>query len=196
MNGEKTNPVPMELTLKGESPYISDAVIFGAGRTQVGALIVPSELASKANRVDFLSLIRPAIDRANEEAPSHSRLNLEALIILPPDAPIPCADKGSFIRQKTYKLYQREIEELYANLAGAGNPANSVHPNRTLVLTEEEALYAVRHIVHRLLQSDRDDSRLSDDQDLFEAGVDSIQGTRIRDALQRVSHSICSYGAW
>ncbi|KAG2119614.1 uncharacterized protein F5147DRAFT_795582 [Suillus discolor] len=44
LTGEKTNPVPMELTLRS-SPYIADAIIFGAGRIQIGALILPTEIA-------------------------------------------------------------------------------------------------------------------------------------------------------
>lgn len=180
VNGEKTNPVAMELTIRGESPYITDAIIFGAGRAQIGALIIPSELSADKSRIELLELIRPAIDLANIRAPSHSLLAMDHLIILPIDAPIPRADKGSFIRQKVYKRFQDEIEQLYQKMAGF-----VVTGDRKKLSSQDETILLVRGLVVRFASSRK--IRIStDDQDLFDAGVDSLQSTRIRNAIQQV----------
>lgn len=91
----------MELTLKGESIWIKEAIVFGAGRLQTGALVVPSEAAHDKTHEEILGLIKPVIDIVNARAPSHSALSMECLIILPINADIPRADKGSFISSES-----------------------------------------------------------------------------------------------
>lgn len=112
VSGEKTNPVPIELTLKGESPYIAEAIIFGSGRSHIGALILPTDLGSELSEREMWEKIKPVIEKANGEAPSHSQLMPEMLIFLPPGTTIPRADKASIIRPKCYKLFEGVIEEV------------------------------------------------------------------------------------
>jgi hypothetical protein len=99
--GEKTNPgayvklsvealttdqvaVPIELVIRGNSPYVAEAIVFGAGRPQVGCLILPSELGKELSndRDAFLEKIWPVIEEANTQAPTHSRLLPEMVHIL------------------------------------------------------------------------------------------------------------------
>jgi hypothetical protein len=101
--GEKTNPgaraelvlspgvsvadhvqVPIELVIRGNSPYVAEAIVFGAGRPQVGCLILPSEFGKELSkdREAFLEKIWPVIEEANAQAPTHSRLLPEMVYIL------------------------------------------------------------------------------------------------------------------
>jgi hypothetical protein len=80
--------VPIELVLKGTSPYILEAVVFGAGRAQTGCLVVPSDLGRDLKPAEMLAKVWPAVEAANAEAPTHSRLLPEMLVFLP------CAQGG------------------------------------------------------------------------------------------------------
>lgn len=76
--------VPIELAIRGNSPYVAEAIVFGAGRPQVGCLILPSELGEELSRDHeaFLEKIWPVIEEANAQAPTHSRLLREMVHIL------------------------------------------------------------------------------------------------------------------
>lgn len=76
--------VPIELAIRGNSPYVEEAIVFGAGRPQVGCLVLPSELGKdlSKDRNTFLEKIWPVVEEANAQAPTHSRLLPEMVHIL------------------------------------------------------------------------------------------------------------------
>jgi len=118
VTGEKVNPVPIELTLRGESPYVKDAIVFGVERTQTGALVILSDIVDPATpRDELVKLIAPAVELANSEAPTHSRLTEEMLVFLPADTVVPRADKGSFIRRKVYVSFKDIIDKGASSLS-------------------------------------------------------------------------------
>jgi hypothetical protein len=96
----------------------AEAVVFGAGRPHIGALILPTELAKDLTPAQFFPLIWPTIQLANEAAPSHSRLLPEMLIYLKYNTKLPRADKGSVIRPRTYVQFEAAIEEVRTVAAG------------------------------------------------------------------------------
>ncbi|KAH7912004.1 L-aminoadipate-semialdehyde dehydrogenase [Hygrophoropsis aurantiaca] len=177
VNGEKTNPVPIELTLRS-SPYIADAIVFGAARTQVGALILPTEVAKDLSRTELEKLVAPIIALANAEAPSHSQLATEALVFLPYGRSIPRADKGSILRPKVYQEFESVIDDVYKRLEGETGGETKIH-----ISGEQEAKIIIRALIGKTIERPLDN--LQDDTDLFEFGLDSLQSTRIRNAIQR-----------
>ncbi|GAA6034265.1 hypothetical protein JCM8097_003814 [Rhodosporidiobolus ruineniae] len=175
VTSEKVNPVPLELTLKGESPYIAEAVVFGTERSQAGALIILSDSVNPATpRSKLVELIKPALDLANSEAPSHSRLVQEMLVFLPASTVIPRADKGSFIRRKVYVELKDKIDQAYDSLEGVGGGDQEVG-----------SLETIKAFVRDLVASVSTSDGLEDDTDLFAFGLDSLSATRVRNALQR-----------
>lgn len=76
--------VPIELAIRGNSPYVEEAIVFGDGKPQVGCLILPSELGENLSkdRNSFLQKIWPVIEDANAQAPTHSRILPEMVYIL------------------------------------------------------------------------------------------------------------------
>jgi hypothetical protein len=97
--------VPMELTIRGSSQYISEgeahscnpanlahclcspeAIVFGDGKPQIGCLIHPSALCNGMDREAILDKAWVGIDMANQAAPSHSRIVPELVEILPCDS--------------------------------------------------------------------------------------------------------------
>ena len=183
MNGEKTNPIPIELKLRS-SPYIADAIVFGSARTQIGALILPTESAQYFSREEFAQRVASAVGLANVEAPSHSQLSTEALAFLPYGTPIPRSDKGFILRAKVYKEFEKVIEKVYERLEGEAGLEG-----RRRVEGEVEARAAVRELIGRTIEKPID--YLDDDTDLFGFGLDSLQSTRVRNALQRVRVIVC-----
>ncbi|KAF9219622.1 L-aminoadipate-semialdehyde dehydrogenase [Gyrodon lividus] len=177
VNGEKTNPVPIELTLRS-SPYIADAIVFGAARTQIGALILPTEAAKDCSHKEFARRVAPIVALANAEAPSHSQLSTEALMFLPHGTMIPRADKGSIIRPRVYKEFEKVIDEVYRRLEGELGCEE-----KRCVGGEADARATVRELIGKTIERPTDN--LEDDTDLFEFGLDSLQSTRIRNAIQR-----------
>lgn len=77
--------VPIEHAIRGSSPYVAEAVVFGTGRPQIGCIILPSDLGKELSedREAFMKKIWPVVERANAEAPSHSQLLPEMIHILP-----------------------------------------------------------------------------------------------------------------
>lgn len=176
-------------SLPAASPHLHDAIVFGAGRPQAGALIILSSFLSSPitkTRDELYQLIRPAIDAANSSAPSHSHLQPEALIYLPHDAEIPRADKGSFIRPKVYKLYEREIEGVYRRLNGEEDDGREKREIGGVEDTQKWLMGLVKGIV-------KDPSGLEIETDLFDFGLDSLQAGRIRLNIQRVSEEFTGF---
>ncbi|KAF8511947.1 L-aminoadipate-semialdehyde dehydrogenase [Hysterangium stoloniferum] len=180
INGEKTNPVPIELGLKGECPYISDVIIFGAGRAQIGALMLPSELGKDKAPEELLELIAPALAIANGDAPSHSQLSPEAIIFLTYGTAIPRADKGSPIRARTYMAFEMTIDDLYRRLEGLMGDESQRRNIETVNEAEDAVLENIKETIGEDNMKD-----LTSKTDLFLFGLDSLQATRIRNAIQR-----------
>ncbi|KAG8995366.1 hypothetical protein FRB94_009200 [Tulasnella sp. JGI-2019a] len=180
VNGEKVNPTPLELTLKGGSPYILEAVVFGNGRHQTGVLVVPTSLAPiSTTRVHLLKLIDPALRLANSAAPTHARLAPEMIVFLPRNAVIPKADKGSLLRPKTYAAFKDIIEKAYSQAEGLGDQDQGGKKPVGSVSNMEAELFAfVKDVAGR-------SEGLKVDTDLFTFGIDSLQAGRIRNLIQR-----------
>lgn len=103
--GEKTSPVAIEGAIvsiaaacgkadrvqRGNSPLIEECIVFGDGRPQIGALILPSETAGDLwkDRKAYMDAIWPVIAHANAESPTHSRILPEMVQILPAGTEIP-----------------------------------------------------------------------------------------------------------
>lgn len=172
--------MPIELTLRGESPYIADAVVFGGERAQIGALLVLSDaIPSSASREEILSLIRPTFALANSASPSHAQLSDELLLILPSGTPIPKADKGSFIRRKVYAEFKGKIDGVYSALEGD----NTDEADKKDIGSVEEMEATLFKLVKSVAGGDEG---LTKNTDLFSYGLDSLAAGRIRNALQRV----------
>ncbi|KAG2088169.1 L-aminoadipate-semialdehyde dehydrogenase [Suillus discolor] len=167
----------MELTLRS-SPYIADAIIFGAGRIQIGALILPTEIAKDCSASELAKLVAPIVALANAEAPSHSQLASEALVFLPHGTVIPRADKGSIIRPRVYKEFEGIVNEAYKRLEG-----DIDEDGKRRLIDEADARMAIRDVIGKTVDQPIDS--LEDDTDLFDFGLDSLQSSRIRNTIQR-----------
>ncbi|CAN8105946.1 unnamed protein product [Discula destructiva] len=189
--GEKTNPVPIELAIRGNSPLVTECIVFGDGRPQTGALILPSESGAKmineSGEKPYIEAIWPVIAEANAAAPSHSRLLPEMIRILPCDTEIPVATKMSILRPACYKKFAPIIDEVYEQFEH-GNSGQA----RVQADTQEEMEAFLTKTVSEVFGPSTKVSSvrggpgpLGPETDLFSYGVDSLQATRVRNVINK-----------
>ncbi len=95
INGEKTNPLPMESTIS-HSSIVERALVFGHQRLCTGVLIqLNREEADNYSIDEILEKVWEAVEIANESAPSHSRILRQMVKCLPMNKILPTTDKGN-----------------------------------------------------------------------------------------------------
>ncbi|KAJ7918788.1 L-aminoadipate-semialdehyde dehydrogenase [Mycena leptocephala] len=176
--GEKTNPVPIELAIRGNSPYVAEAIVFGAGKPQTGCLILPSDLAKDLSRAEIMEKIWPVVEQANAEAPTHSRILPEMIEILPHGTEIPIATKMSILRPACYAKFKDIIEGVYERFEQEGDEASKLR------LAKPELEEFILNAIVKALGPAKS-ANIDRTVDLFAFGVDSLQGTRIRNVCQK-----------
>ncbi|KAJ4473884.1 L-aminoadipate-semialdehyde dehydrogenase [Lentinula aciculospora] len=176
--GEKTNPVPMELCIRGNSPYVAEVIVFGSGKPTAGCLILPSDLAKDLSEFELMERIWPCIEQANAEAPTHSRLLPEMVGFLPYGTQVPVTPKMTILRPACYIQFKGIIEDIYSRFdAGHSN-------DEKLYLSKAELEDYLLHTIAKTLGSTKA-PKLDKKVDLFAFGVDSLQAIRVRNTCQK-----------
>ncbi|KAI0769291.1 acetyl-CoA synthetase-like protein [Trametes elegans] len=175
--GEKTNPVPLEAIMI-QDPSVRAAIIFGRGRLQNGVIIQPSEPfdpRDEARLEAFRNKIWPTVERANNFAPSHSRIFKEMITVTKPDKPFQYTAKGTPRRHVSLADYAEEIETLYTRV----EETTQIDVPTPASWTDDSVRDYVRGVVKQVLKA----PSISDDDDLFQQGCDSLQATWIRNTI-------------
>ncbi|KAK0726325.1 hypothetical protein B0T21DRAFT_371384 [Apiosordaria backusii] len=145
-NGEKLNPVTFEKMVEGHS--LVKGAVLGLDEEAV------------------VEQIWETVERANEQYPAHAKVWRSMVAIARADKPFERTPKGTVMRRDTYRLYQAEIEEMYANAAGASGDAAESEVDETTVLAQ------IRKTVRSVTKRRGD---VTDDTSLFALGFDSLQ---------------------
>ncbi|KZT73346.1 L-aminoadipate-semialdehyde dehydrogenase [Daedalea quercina L-15889] len=177
--GEKTNPVPIELAIQGNSPYVEQCIVFGAGQPQIGCLLLPSEQAKDLykDRNAYMEKVWPVVEDANTQAPTHSRILPEMVEILEYGTQIPQATKLSFLRPACYAKFKSIIDAVYDRFEN-GTSADKLDLSQPEL--EDFIFNAITHTLGATKAA-----KLTKTSDLFAFGVDSLQATRIRNVCQK-----------
>ncbi|EKG10532.1 AMP-dependent synthetase/ligase [Macrophomina phaseolina MS6] len=170
-NGEKANPLQLEGAAR-QCPLVDEAVMFGAGKARLGLALVLSQEGGKMSREAVLDEMFKAIEPAHATLPAYAKIDREMVLVLPADTQFRVTDKGTVIRQAFYKQFAREIEAMYEEKTAEG----------ALVLDEPELRDFIRKEVAAVLGL-AEPASLSDEQDFFGLGMDSLQTTRLRTAF-------------
>jgi acyl-CoA synthetase (AMP-forming)/AMP-acid ligase II len=169
-NGEKASPGPIETVLRS-SPHISDALVIGSDKPQLGLLLFPRS----GSPIQLLDIFSPLLTQANQSSPSFAQISLEMCkVITDTDKVLPKSSKGTVQRGMAYEAFKNEIEELY------NGRTEKVIGKKSLVEIEE----VVRDIV---LSISGMKGELTRDTDLFSWGVNSLMATRIRAGILKVN---------
>ncbi|KAJ7039843.1 hypothetical protein C8F04DRAFT_280833 [Mycena alexandri] len=169
-NGEKTNPGPLEEILVQNS-LIKAAIFFGRLKPHAGVLVTPSENA--VNLELFRDAIWPTVEQANKFAPAHSRLFKNMIIVSDPSKPFQVTAKGTLRRNAILEDYAQEIEDAYADFDSTPSSFSTV--GFISKISMKATLEIVRTHVHGNIHPN-----ILDNENIFEAGGDSLLAARIR----------------
>jgi thioester reductase-like protein len=160
-NGEKLNPVTMEETIVGH-PSVKGALVVGQERFQPALILEPASMRDEATAKKIIEEVWPLVEKANAETVAHGRI-VKWLITVASQAFLR-TPKGTILRARTVKLFEKEISSLYEQQV---NDDESIE----LDLTSVEAL--TRSILD--LVTNVAGQVIAADADFFLFGFDSLK---------------------
>ncbi|KZV64745.1 acetyl-CoA synthetase-like protein [Peniophora sp. CONT] len=174
--GEKVRPTSIETAVK-EHPDVRAAIAFGDGMDSLGVIVELAGADRGVARADVLTSLEPYLIRGNTYMDKHAKVSREMLVLTYAETkPLQRTDKGSLSRKVIFAAFECEIKDAYARVdAAAAAPLPSQDGPCAL-------RHALRGIVGEALHLDSLGD-LNDAADFFEAGMDSLQATRLRQVL-------------
>jgi thioester reductase-like protein len=113
--GEKFNPIPAELMLKGCS-VVKDTLIVGDGRIQAALLVESDPIATaEMSNEEILNELWPFVQRANMALPTQGRLVKTNIIFASAEKEFSRSPKGSVQRKITIARFEAEFSKLYSD---------------------------------------------------------------------------------
>jgi acyl carrier protein len=173
VNGEKFGPVSMEGAIRS-SKHITEAVVFGSGRPNLGVLIVPASHLADKTQEQILDVVWPVVEAANQTVDAFGRISRNMIRLLPSDCVYPRTDKGSIIRQAFYRTFKDEIDETY--------DAQDTSRDDAAQFTLPDLKAYLRGLLAKTLKTPAD---VQDDTDFFLLGLDSLQAIQMRSEILR-----------
>lgn len=167
-NGEKFNPVPMEVHISAH-PLINGTLIIGQGYPQPCLILEPKDHSLSLEAI--LDAIWPVIEEANSQAPGQARITRDMVLISDNSKSFVRSPKGTVVRTTTGRLYETEISELYTH----GVSKNLQH----ITLDDPESYPAVSQFVADAVAAVFPGHEVEMDDDLFGHGFDSLQTTEL-----------------
>ncbi|KDN35741.1 acetyl-CoA synthetase-like protein [Tilletiaria anomala UBC 951] len=191
--GEKTNPLPIEKTL-AECEYVEHIVLFGHGKPQIGALVqaTPKFYTDTRQKLGTLPqdellahlrrAIAPYLRIANEQAPAHSKIFPEMIMLCDRDTPFSLTGKQTVRRRHVLTENSRLIEAAYLEVEKSAllDIPGPKAEQWTIAVTTQ----FVEQVISRHIGSIRPAA------DIFEQGADSLHATSIRNALLRALRDV------
>jgi len=171
VNGEKVLPIPIEGHIR-QHELIREAAVFGVERTVPGVIVFRSEHAAQLCDEEFIDRVWPQIEDANSQAESFSQIPRDLVVVRPFEEVYPRTDKGTIIRAQLYEQYKDVIQTAYDRFEGGVAPVDA---GSLLALDVAELETFLLNKFRHDLQIDLESST----SDIFSAGVDSLQTTRI-----------------
>ncbi|KAG2103392.1 putative aminoadipate reductase [Suillus discolor] len=179
-SGEKVIPAPMECII-GTNPHVNGVVIFGRGRSQVGALIEPRpgheiDVKDEAQVSAFRNRVWPEIEEANKAGPAFSRIFKEMVLVTCKEKPMPRTGKGTITKKAASQLYEEEINSLYDKVESGTTGIDIPLPTNWIV--EDVESWLMLHAV-----SVNAGKAVDPDTDFFTQGFDSLSATFLRSRI-------------
>ncbi|KAJ5085572.1 hypothetical protein N7532_010343 [Penicillium argentinense] len=173
-NGEKFNPISMELIIEGH-PLVSRALVVGQSRFQAGLLIEPNPDSPELDSKLFIEEVWPTIQAANQTIAAHGRVMKSKIGFASKAKPFKMTPKGSTQRRAVLRDYENEIDAIYE--AGLEDELKECLPE---ILDATGVATYICQIVSRVLEK----SDVPIEQDLYSLGLDSLMTIQIAKSLQ------------
>lgn len=182
-NGEKTNPVPMEATLR-QSHIIKQAAVLGHARQCTAALVeLDNTYALDYSPEDIIDEVRKAIKQVNVECPSHSAILPQMVKILPFNKSLPSTDKGSVQRKKAEVLYQDIVDKMYADFLEGPKHSKSNGNTDTSTWTSKRTQDFLVTCVSEVLGLNETSDFKDLNQSVFDLGLNSLTAIQLRNRI-------------
>ena len=181
-NGEKIRATALEETVSNDC-RVKDAIVFGESREHLVLLVeaavnITLDLTNSDEVSAYIDTIWATIQAGNELVDKHGKISKEMVIVTTPSIkPLTRTSKGSVARKETYDVFSTEIDAAYRS-----SMVTAVDPFPDLCETNQVTAY-IREVVHRIFRSSQDSAPIRDDDDFFEAGMDSLQATMLHRIL-------------
>ncbi|KAG2233404.1 hypothetical protein INT48_007434 [Thamnidium elegans] len=181
-NGEKTDPVPMEATIR-QDPIIKQVAVIGHGRQCTAALIeIDMDYAKRVSPEEIIMTVHLAIKRANEECfNKHSVILPQMVKILPFEKTLPFTDKGTVIRKKAELEYIDIVEKLYKDFL-QGPSRDFDKSKETVNWTSDQVESFIISCAVKVLDVDSS-TFLDRSQSFFYYGLDSLTCIQFRNLI-------------
>ena len=177
-NGEKFNPVPMELIIQGH-PLLAGALVHGLGRKQAALIVEPK--VDVQERDSVTEQIWPHVEKANLHVPGQGRIVRSKILVASADKPFTRAGKGTVVRKLTEKSYSKEIDHLYLADNNKSQSSKSLKP----MLVPSFPLLSVNNFVQEaVMYSLPSAPGLSETDDFYAHGLDSLKTTELCETLK------------
>lgn len=183
VNGEKTNPVPMEASLR-QHPIIKQAAIIGQGKQLTAALIeLDKHYAFDYSPDEIIDEVNKAVNQMNTECPNHSMVLPQMVKILPFNKILPSTDKGTVQRKKAEQMYQDIIDKLYKDFM-EGPSKKQVNNNiDTTTWTTGQTQDFLITCTSEVLHLPKSEFIKDLDQSVFDLGLNSLTAIQLRNKL-------------
>ncbi|PWY76131.1 NRPS-like enzyme [Aspergillus sclerotioniger CBS 115572] len=183
-NGEKLNPVTLEKIVEGH-PRVQRALLIGQARFDTALLVEPNwAVEGDIDEKEFVESIWETVERANEAVPKYGRIVKSRIRLAHRKKPFKTTAKGTTQRHAVNKEYKEEIEAIYA----AAEEEAAVEMPDTL---DAESL---RVFVHDLVAGLLEREDIREEEDLYAAGMDSLQTIQLAKTLNKAVSARCEAG--
>ncbi|KAI9030910.1 hypothetical protein CLU79DRAFT_884029 [Phycomyces nitens] len=183
-NGEKTNPLPIEATIR-QCSLVSQCVVIGEDRQCVAVLIeLPAETPREYTHINIMEIVYPYILEANKSAPTHSKIFKQMIYILPLKKSLPSTAKGTVIRKHAYNEYKEEIERLYTDFINGPQTCAAEDLKVGLSMSPKEIKLFLIKSAAEVLCIPQTDIEITT-KSLFDFGLTSITSIQLRNKISR-----------
>ncbi|KAI5247806.1 male sterility protein [Aureobasidium subglaciale] len=173
-NGEKTNALPLQMTLEECHSGVSKVVVFGTDYPCTSAIV---QFSAENSNLDHEDILR-SLEGACKAFPVYSQLDRSMILILPRDTALPVTPKGNVRRKEAWKLFGDQIDQLYANLLYGSSQDAEV---TTLSNLDPESF--VQQCVANVFK--RTAEKIKRDASFYDLGLNSQMAIRLRPLLAR-----------
>ncbi|PYH41592.1 NRPS-like enzyme [Aspergillus saccharolyticus JOP 1030-1] len=184
-NGEKFNPVAAEKIIERHE-LISRAAIFGQDRYQAALLLEPqwNKLPQDWTEEWLRKQLESILDEANEALPAYARIYDTHIALTSRDKPFAQAPKGSLRRRETAKDYQGVLNSLYDSTDSDTSKAQGSSVGACPESSDREA---IRSWLQQVFAQRLGLRGFGENDDLVDAGIDSLQVKELSRVLQQAS---------
>lgn len=169
-NGEKINPIAME-NIVASHPAVKAALMVGEYRFNASLLVELENVqaaATETARLELLDSIWPTVQKANEIAPGFAKMSKSLVLFAKPDKPFLRAGKGTVQRKLTIQSYMEELDALAAS-------QHDVLLLEGLEIRQLASVTDIKHLVSQIIHQTLEIDGLSDSDDIFHFGLDSLK---------------------